>query len=199
MTRLTIKQKILFTLGLIVAVLLAIIGGIVYPVAKKIYTLQQEINKIEMDLEKRYENSKKLQRTVREIDTITKETEKMAQTMIKAGDELGLITQLENLAEQNHIMQDLEVAFKEIRQDQNLPAGQTGTHAGLTHYYLLTFSNQGEFNDHLEYLTELEKSPFYLITDNIRWEKGKEDKAGKSLITLNFSGIIYVDPTSIKK
>lgn len=199
MTRLTIKQKILFTLGLIVAVLLAIIGGIIYPVAKKIYTLQQEINQIEMELEKRYENSKKLQRTVKEIDTITKETEKMAQTMIKAGDELGIITQLENLAEKNHITQDLEVAFKEIRTDQNLPAGQTSAHAGLTHYDLLTFSNQGEFNDHLKYLAELEKSPFYLITDNIRWEKGKEDKTGKSLITLNFSGIIYVDPTSIKK
>ena len=91
------------------------------------------------------------------------------------------------------------MAFKEIRTDQNLPAEQTGAHAGLTHYYLLTFSNHGEFNDHLKYLAELEKSAFYLITDNVRWEKGKEDKTGKSLITLNFNGIIYVDPTSIKK
>ena len=33
----------------------------------------------------------------------------------------------------------------------------------------------------------------------IKWEKGKEDKAKKSPITLNFSGIIYVDPTSVKK
>src|SRR3989338_4406348 len=191
MTRLTLIQKILLTLGIIMAVLLSILAGIVYPVSQKIYRLQKEINRVEAELEKRYENSQKFKRTAREISEITKNTNQLAQTMIAAGGELDMITRLANLAEKNHITQNLEVIFKEIKDDK--------PRASLTHFYLLNFSNQGDFADHLRYLAELEKLPFYLIVDNIKWEKGKEDKAKKSPITLNFSGIIYVDPTSVKK
>ncbi|MBI4427368.1 MAG: hypothetical protein HY569_02725 [Candidatus Magasanikbacteria bacterium] len=202
MQRLTLTQKILLTLGLIVAVLLAILGGIIYPVARKIYRLQKEINQVEAELEKRYENSQKLKRTIKEMDGITKNTNQLSQAMIAAGGELSMITELENLAEKNHITQNLEVAFKEIKAEAPRAAeasGEGAPRAGLTHFYLLNFSNQGEFADHVRYLAALEKMPFYLITDSIKWEKSKEDKTGKSTISLNFSGIIYVDPTSIKK
>lgn len=191
MARLTLKQRILLMLGLIIAVLLAILGGIVYPVAKKIYHLQKEINKIEAELEKRYENSQKLQRTVRELDTVKKEVGNLSRTIIKAGDELGLITELEQLAEASRISQNLSVALKEIPKEER--------QAGFTHYYFLTFSNTGEFANLVSYLSELEKMPFYLITDNIRWEKSKADKSGKTTISLNFNSTVYVEPASVKE
>lgn len=191
MARLALKQRILLMLGLIVAVLLAILGGIVYPVAKKIYHLQREINKIEAELEKRYENSQKLQRTVRELDTVNKNVSDLSQTIIQAGGELGLITELEKLAEASHISQNLNVALKEIPKEER--------RADFTHYYFLTFSNTGEFANLVSYLSGLEKMPFYLITDNIRWEKSKADKSGKTTMSLNFNSIIYVEPASVKK
>lgn len=191
MVRLTLKQRILLVLCLIVAILLAILGGIVYPVAKKIYHLQNEIDKIEAELEKRYENSQKLQRTVRELDTVKKDVDELSKTIIKAGGELGLITELEKLAEANRVSQNLNVALKEIPKEER--------RAGLTHYYFLTFSNTGEFANLARYLSELEKMPVYFITDNIRWEKSKSDKIVKSTLTLNFNSMVYVEPASVKK
>lgn len=191
MNRLTLKQRIISALGVIVAILLIIIICIVYPVAKKIYQLQKEINKIEVELEKRYENSQKLQRTVREIDHITEETNRLSQIMIKNGGELNLITELEALAEKYHIVQNLNVSLKEMAKEEQ--------RAGLTKYYFVTFSNEGRFDDHAKYLSELEKKSPYLITDSVKLEKIKENKTGDQTVLLNFNGIIYVDPESINK
>lgn len=191
MNRLTLKQRIIGALGFIVAILLIILLFIVYPVAKKINQLQKDINKIEVELEKRYENSQKLQRTVREISQITKETNLLSQIMIKNGEELNLITELEALAEKYHIVQNLNVSIKEIAPEER--------RAGLTKYYLLTFANEGRFSEHVKYLAELEKNSLYLITDNVRWEKAKTNKTGDQTVLLNFSSIIYVDPESINK
>ena len=191
MNRLTLKQRIISALGFIVLILLIILLFIVYPVAKKIYQLQKDINKIEVELEKRYENSQKLQRTVREIGQISKETNLLSQIMIKNGEELSLITELEALAEKYHIVQNLNVSLKEIATEER--------RAGFTKYYLLTFANEGRFSDHVKYLADLEKNSLYIITDNVRWEKTKANKAGDQTVLLNFSSIIYVDPESTNK
>ena len=191
MNRLTLKQRIISALGFIVLILLIILLFIVYPVAKKIHQLQKDINKIEVELEKRYENSQKLQRTVREIGQISKETNLLSQIMIKNGEELSLITELEALAEKYHIVQNLNVSLKEIATEER--------RAGFTKYYLLTFANEGRFSDHVKYLADLEKNSLYIITDNVRWEKTKANKAGDQTVLLNFSSIIYVDPESTNK
>ena len=191
MTRLTLKQKILFTLGLIAAILLIILGFIIYPAANKIYRLQKEIRKIETELDKRFANSQKQKLTLKKLDEVSKEINLMGQTMLLAGSELGLITDLEYLADKHRITQNITVSLKEIE-----PADRQ---ADLTNYYLFTFSNEGKFSDQAQYLAELENLPFYLITDNVKWEKRKEDKNGKSTIILSFNSIIYVDPISTKK
>lgn len=182
----SIKNKLIIAVIVIVIVLAAISIGVVYPATKKIGELNSAIAKIQNEMEQKYENSQKLRRTMRELENIESETKKFQEATVKLGDELSIITQLENLALKHNIDQTMNVSF-------------VGTEAKIkkpgTEYYELSFLNNAFFENHINYLDDLENLPYYVIIKGIKLEKRQgslTDNTEKTPVTLSFNAKIYV-------
>ncbi len=182
----SLKNKLIIILIIIVATLVIISLGIIYPTVKKINELKNDITKIQNEVEQKYNNSQKLRRTMRELTETKTNTEKFTQATMKLGDELKVITELEDLALKYNIDQTLNISY-------------SGNDAKIkntaTQYYELSFLNNGYFADHIKYLNEIEKLPYYIIIKNISLEKHQSKATPNDTqipITLSFSAKIYV-------
>lgn len=182
----SIKNKLIIAVISILLVLIAISIGVIYPATKKIGELNNSIAKIQNEMEQKYENSQKLRRTMRELDDIENETKKFEKATIKLGDELIIITELENLALKHNIDQTLNVSFISNAAKIKKPG---------TEYYELSFLNNAFFENHINYLNDLENLPYYVIIKNIRLEKRQGNMLNdseKAPVTLSFNAKIYV-------
>ncbi len=177
---------------LIVVILLSISVGIIYPSVKKIFKLRQGISQIQSEVDQKYTNAQKLRRTMRELDSIKSQTEIFKQATVKVGNEIQIITELENLATKHNIDQTLNISLGGVSTKK---AGTTN-HPPLSQYYELSFLNNGTFADQVNYLQDLEKLSYYLIIKNVKFEN-RQNKSNtdddQTLVTLSFSGIIYVE------
>lgn len=185
-----LKQKILFTNAGITAALVLIAGAIIYPTIKNILQLQGDINTIQTQLEERYEKSQKLKRSLKEFAKIKSVIAEMKKTLAMPGDEMAIITAVEKLAAEYQIDQTFSINFID-EQKQKI---ENATPRVLPQYYRLSFLNNGLFNNHLSYLSALQKLPYYIIIENINLEKRIQgEKKSAAPITSRFDAIIYVE------
>lgn len=179
--KITLQQRIFGFIGIIVLTILVVVGLIVWPSINKIYGLKRDISTIENDMEQRYLNSLKLKRTMRELEEIKTQSTKYKQATIKKGDELQVITSLENLANAHDIEQNLNAS---LSKDEK--------------FYQFSLLNNGTFSNHVKYLRALEALPYYMIIKDVKFEKRQSSTGGSPTITLMFNGIVYVNPTAQK-
>lgn len=179
--KLTLQQRIFGFIGIIVIAILIVVGLIVWPSITKIYGLKQDINVIENDMEQRYLNSIKLKRTMRELEEIKTQAAKYKQATIKKGEELQVITALENIANTHDIEQNLNAALTEGEKS-----------------YQFSLLNNGTFANHIKYLRAIETLPYYMIIRDVKFEKRQSATSGLPTITLMFNGIVYVNTTAQK-
>lgn len=179
--KLTLQQRIFVFIGIIAITILIITGLIVWPSIKIIYGLKQDITKIENDMEQRYLNSLKLKRTMRELEEIKSQVAKYQQATIKKGEELKVITALENLANAYQIEQNLNAALGEKEK-----------------FYKFSLLNNGTFSNHVKYLQALETLPYYMIIKDVKFEKRQSQIGTTPTITLIFNGLVYVDTITQK-
>ncbi len=182
----SIKNKLILIVIIIVLVLVAISIGVIYPAVKKIGALKENIAKIQNEMEQKYENSQKLRRTMRELESTDIAVKKFTQTTVNPGDELKIITELENLALKYNIDQTLNVSYSGSNSKIKKPS---------TEYYELSFLNNAFFEDHINYLNDLEKLPYYVIIKSVKLEKrqgSSTSDAEKTPVTLSFNAKIYV-------
>lgn len=182
----SIKNKLIIAVLTIVLVLASISIGIIYPAIKKIGALKENIAKIQNEMEQKYENSQKLRRTMRELESTEIEVKKFTQATVKPGDELKIITELENLALKHSVDQTLSVSYS---------GSNSNIKKSPTEYYELSFLNNAFFEDHIQYLGDLEKLPYYVIIKGIGLEKRQgsiTSNTEKTPVTLSFNAKIYV-------
>lgn len=182
--KLPLVKKLLISLIILVIIILGICTTILYPTIKIIMSLGSEISEIQQEVEEKYDLSQKLRRSLQEIDQVEKNTSQYAKAYIRRGDELSIITALENMAIENNIDQTINITFVE-----NQPTDKNA----LAQYYRISFVNNGYFSDQISYLDSLNKLPYYLIIQNINLEK-RNKKAGEiNSLTLTFEARIYVE------
>lgn len=174
--KLTLQQRIFGFIGIIIIAILIVVGLIVWPSITKIYGLKQDISIIENDMEQRYLNSIKLKRTIRELEEIKTQTAKYKQATIKKGEELQVITSLENLANAHNIEQNLNASLSEGEK-----------------FYQFSLLNNGTFVNHIKYLHALQTLPYYMIIKDVKFEKRQSTTNGSPTVTLMFNGIVYVN------
>lgn len=194
MTRINLRQQVLFTTIGIAVISIVIAGIIIVPAIKQILSLQTSITETQKFLEQQYEKTQRMRRSVHSLDSIILQTEKFQNTTIKEGDELRVITELEKLASNNNIEQNLRVEKIDPKETKGLP---TETEKNLppilkkTPYYTFSFSNVGSFENHIKYLKELEKLPYYLNISSLQFEK----KTASGLLGLRFNANVYIKET----
>lgn len=182
--KLPLAQKLFLFLTTLLIIILGISITILYPTVKTILSLGSDISQIQQSMEEKYEISQKLRRSFQEIDEVEKNTAKYSQAYIKKGDELGVITDLEKIATENNIVQNMNMTLVE---------NQGTDKVAMPEYYRISFVNNGSFTDQISYLEALNKLPYYLIIQNINLEKRNKKINEINPLTLSFEARIYVE------
>lgn len=170
MKRLTLKQSTSVLIICISTVVLIVLAVVIIPSMSKIKTLETDIRQIQQELDGRYERTKRLRRSLRELSEIKVQVQKFKDAKIERGSELAIITQLEKLADKHTINQTLNVSFS-------------------SNAYTFSFLNHGSFSDQIAYLKALEQLPYYVEIKQISWNK--QNNSGEK-ITTRFDAKIYV-------
>ena len=181
MAKVKAKGKILFNLLILLIVFLAILFLILIPYGKKIIYLQKNIELNQQELEENYLKIKHLRKSIEAFGAISEAAEKYSAITIKEGEEINIITQLEELALKNNIRQKLDLKDSK---------GNKKSEIGLP-FYTFSFRNQGNFENQINYFKDLELLPYYIVIRSINWQRGGGDNYSAEVIA-NFDAIIYV-------
>jgi hypothetical protein len=163
--------------GLIVALILL-------PTAKHISNLGQQIQQTERFMGREYERTRQLRKSIANLEAVTEDTRIFERAVIRPGEELRVITELEALAETHRIDQSLDVQFA---------PGAGKKLASFT----FTFTNRGAFPDHVQYLKTLEQLPYYLFIDKLEWRRERTVRRTgptEGPLIMTFSAKVFVAP-----
>ena len=142
------KKLTIFIVGILLLGFL-ILFLVILPSLRHITNLKESVGLTEKFIEEQYLRTKHLKRSVRSIGEVQKQVEKFYLSLINQGDELKVITSLENLAQKHSIDQDIDVEFVDPAQ-KKIVAKNAVPRLDLP-YYKFAFSNKGNFQNHLNY------------------------------------------------
>lgn len=190
----SIKKRLsLYILGIVFVTALVVLL-VIWPNSRYILGLKGDIGHIQEELETRYEKTQKLRKSLQELDTIKTEVKKFADITVKENEELRLITELENIASSHNIEQNLDLIYVDTSKLSAKEKTKDKEESLLPQYYQFSFLNNGFFEDHISYLRSLESLSYYIMIDELRFEKRKGgEEFEKNEITLRFEGKIYVE------
>lgn len=182
----SITQRVIFFTASLTILIVAIAIFIILPAMKKTVSLRDNVTKTQQALEHDYQKTLLLRRSIRELDAVYGKTQMFNTATIENGDELTVITQLENLASKHDVDQTLHVTFTDPK---SIPAKERGKSASKTNlpYYTFSFLNHGTFAQHIEYLKALEQLPYYVLIEGLQWEQ----RSAAGQVTLRFDGRVY--------
>ncbi|OGH90238.1 MAG: hypothetical protein A2537_00780 [Candidatus Magasanikbacteria bacterium RIFOXYD2_FULL_36_9] len=150
--KLNTEKKTLLSLTVFSTITIAIIFGIILPTFNYIKNLERETSGLRLYLEKKYENTRTIRTSKKKIDEIETIVASYPNYLFYRGDELKLITLLENLANNNKVIQKID--------SSNLDKfGETVN---------LSLTINGDYQNILKYLSALEKSNYYLTITNLQ-------------------------------
>jgi len=145
--KLNIEKKTIIFLTIISIVTIGIVGGVILPTLYNIKNLEDETSKIRQYMEKKYQDTRSLSNSKQKIEEIQTMMADFEEHLFYRGDELQLITMLENLATANKVNQKIN--------QSNLDKTGDGT---------ITFSItvNGDYINVLQYLNTLEKQKYFI-------------------------------------
>jgi hypothetical protein len=193
----TLSKKLILYISLIATGIILVLTLVIIPGIKYIINLHQDVKEAQNELDSRYERAKQLKRTIQEIETVKESSKKYSQAILPINQELNIITELENLADQNNIEQNLNINFVSTKKNststEDNKENLTKNRPALPNYYQLSFLNNGSLANHLKYLVALETKLYYIILTDLNFEKRRNDLTTSTPITLRFNAIIYAE------
>lgn len=186
MQRLTVRQEIFTFIGVAGVVLALVLGFIVYPAVLHIIELQKTIKQTHTFLENKYQSIQNAKKSVSALPEVEKNIALFSEAILRSGNELQFITNLEALADTHGIDQELSAVLIDDPAKMTKQRRQKGRA-----YYQFSFLNKGNYQNHIAYLKELERAPFYLLIDKMVFEKDTKNTAEKDSIIVRFDGYIY--------
>ncbi len=191
--RLTAKKQIFILLSTITILAMAIIILIVIPTTKSIVELSKHTSETQEIIEQKYQRAKLLKKSSHSLADAESIISKYETAALKKGQELEMITLLENMAEDYKIEQTLSVNYVEDGLLQGTPRNNSAKTNIKTPLYIFSFLNHGEYQDQLKYLRALERLPQYLIIENIQWNHRSQGSEGQNYVTLRFDAKIRIN------
>lgn len=173
-------KQIIFRTSLFLVLFLAIGLGIMLPTLLKIKKTADESYKLRLLLEQKYEESIRSRVTKQRLNEIKQRTADFGKYIFKAGDELQLITFLENLAATHKLTQTVaDSSLNQIGSDQTAS---------------ISLSLSGSYQDILNYTSDLEASDYFLNIEQIQI-KPVFNKNGElsELVNLELTAKLYVN------
>jgi Tfp pilus assembly protein PilO len=172
------EKKTLITLSIFSIVTMAIIFGIIFPTFKYIQNLEEETGQLREYLEKKYENTRTIRTSKKKIDEIESIVSHYPNFLFYRGDELKLITSLENLANSNKVTQKID--------NSNLDK--------FGDYINLSLTINGDYQNILKYLAALESGNYYFTITNLQLSSAFSPQNNNANATImNLDLILYVN------
>lgn len=174
-------QKIRAIVFLVVFILgdLFVLTFIIHRTIKEIYSLNQAINNERVRLEERYQKRKTARLTVENFNKIKEELPSLESTVLSAGNELELVTSLEDIAFKNDISQKINLSPREGKKDFGDKIN-------------INLNIDGTYQDFLRYLNDIEGMNTMLIMDNVNISlAAREDERQAGKVRVLLQGHLY--------
>ncbi|MCX6779034.1 MAG: hypothetical protein NTU97_02275, partial [Candidatus Magasanikbacteria bacterium] len=186
----TPEKKFIVLISAIVLVFVLIGGLIIFPQYSKIKETNTQITALRQELETKYERAKQYHKSQTNLATAKKLTDEVKTRFLKKGEEIKLITILENKADALGLRQDLKLSSTYTKLPNNLSS------IGLE--IIIT----GDYKKTIEYLDFIQKNTFYISLDNLTitksspppstTDKNKIVTSPDTLTTFNLTTTVYV-------
>ncbi len=152
---LDLTKKIIIWVGVLSLLALLIIFGILIPTLSYIKNTADESYKLRVFLEQKYEQSLHSHITRNKLEEIKNSSANFYPFLFKSGDELKLITFLENLSAKHNITQTINNST-------------LGT-AGGNQIANISMNLSGNYNDILKHIAELEASDYFIYISQMQF------------------------------
>ncbi len=152
--KLSLEKKIVGLVALLIGAVLIILFVIIRPTVQKIKNINAETNALRADLERKYAQSLAVRLTLKKMSTFKKSAALYNEHLFHSSDELKLITELERLAAARHLEQKID---------------QSNLNKTTNQRMRLRYSVVGGYGETLAYLSDLERSSFFISIEELHW------------------------------
>jgi Tfp pilus assembly protein PilO len=174
--KLNLQKKTIIILTIFLVVTIIIIATVILPTITYIKSLNRETADLKRYLEKKYEVNHSLLNSKQKIEEIKNSMDEYQSYIFFKGEELKLITQLENLSNNFQVIQTINSSNLD-KPDETIR---------------LSITIKGNYPNVLKYLTALEKQNYFLHIKNLRLSPGFSSPSDNPLLTvLNLDLILY--------
>lgn len=168
------KYYLIYTLTLIA--MLALVSGVfIYPAFHKIILIKQEISQEKTDLESKLNLGLNAKKTKEELDSIESSLQNLDTVLLKQGNELNLLSDLENLGTKHKINLVIKPDFNGQSIGSNI------------NKIPLEIKAIGQFNSLMAFTNDLDTTPYYFISDNLSLRQVDKD------LELILTGQVYIN------
>lgn len=171
------EKKIITAVSFSGLLALAIALAVIWPTANYIKKINDETYNLRSYLEKKYENVIHLRSAVKNITAVKETVASFTGHIFHAGEELKLITELENIAARNHVTQKIDSSNIDKITDNRISIG---------------LSASGNYRDLLRYLADLEQSPYFLNIEDLIFSPAGERAGDPASAGLRLNINLYV-------
>lgn len=172
------KKSIILVITLAVTVLLIVLG-VFWPAVSYIKKTAKQSYELRVFLEQKYEQSLRAHVSKKKLADIKETMPDFYPFLFKSGDELKLITYLENLA---------------LKHDLTQSISGSNLNAISNNRVSIALNLNGSYTDILKYLSELEMSDYFINVERLQitpvFPKGSDVLAG---VNLNLTLSLYVN------
>jgi Tfp pilus assembly protein PilO len=177
--RSALEKKTFLSIAAFTGCTFLIIGFVIIPTVRYILQLDKQTDAIRLLLEKKNERAINFRSTIKQIEKIKNEAPDFSSHFFIGGQELKLITTLENLANKNNISQRID----------NSNIDSTGKQQ-----ILITLTISGDYEKVLTYLGDLEKLPYFITVSrlNIAPIVDRNNPTNTNQVSMNLSIRLYV-------
>ncbi len=180
MIKLSIEKRVILFVVFLGFITSLIIIGVIIPTIQAIQETKDQTYALRLFLEKRYERASHLKASAKKITEIKTATEHFPEHIFKHGDELRLITMLENTATDAGV-------------DQKITASNMDNLGPFDHELHLTLTITGTYTRVLSYLINLEKGLYFFNVQRLTMTPRTEATAPANLVNLQLDLNLYVE------
>ena len=175
----TKEKKVLILIGGGFLMAIAIIALILMRTIRSIHQANRQVYELRLYLEKKHSRSVNARTAIKQVEAIKDSMAGLEKFLYRRGDELRLITLLEDLSNRHHILQKI------IASNLDTPSN---------HRVSMTLNLTGSYLNILEYLQSLEKADYFISINRLHLssfvDRNKQNADPQTSLDIEFS--LYV-------
>lgn len=174
------KGKMTFSAAVFMAVAILSVYFLIFPTLIEIDAAKQEILKLKGEAEAKYVKNIGIKDLFSNLKKAEYDIQTLNMLYIRGNNELEFVNRMEELAAENNLEIRLSFQPEKTRKDQ------------LFSQIPFSISTEGDYRNIMKYISAIESADYQINVEKISLASGSVDESGRSIISLNCSGNIYM-------